>query len=154
MLRTTVPHTFLNRMICRQQWSCRQQFSPPLCGVTHGPTDPFTGAGQIWRQNNAAEHNDSCSGCIFTGRRGPCDCRAVRGFCLPRGICSGAETGTHNALDALALSVRTTDRRYDAVLWSILQTLPKFAKSPQFEITLEFDAGLESRLRLSDRYQR
>ena len=106
------------------------------------------------RQNNAAEQHDSCSGCIDSGPRGSCHRPAVRTFCLPRGVCSGTETGTHNARDALALSVRTTGERFETVLRRYLRLLSPLAQSLPFEITLECEAGLESRPWLSDRYQR
>lgn len=109
---------------------------------------------QFWGQNNAAEHNDSSSCRINTGRRGPCDCRAVRRFCLPRSICSGTEAERLHARFALALSARTPGGRFETVLRRILRSLSQFAQSLPFEITRKPGAGLESRLGLSGRYQR
>ena len=107
-----------------------------------------------WGQNNAAEHNDTRSVCINTGRRGPCDCRAVRPFCLPRSLCSGTEAERLHARFALALSARTTGERFETVLRRILRSLAKFAQSLLFEFSRKPGAGLESRLGLSDWYQR
>ena len=109
---------------------------------------------QFWGQNNAAEHNDTRSDRINTGRRGPCDCRAVRPFCLPRSLCSGTEAERLHARFALALSARTPGERIETVSRRILRSLSKFARSLLFEITRKPGAGLESRLGLSDWYQR
>ena len=109
---------------------------------------------QFRGQNNAAEHNDIRSDCNNTGRRGPCDCRAVRPFCLPRSLCSGTEAERLHARFALALSARTPGERFETVLRKILRSLSQFAQSLLFEITRNPGAGLESRLGLSDWYQR
>lgn len=96
---------------------------------THmAPKTQLRARDRLRRQNNAAEHNDSCSGCIDSGPRGSCHCRAVRTFCLPRSIRSGTETGTQTALDALALSARTTTRRLAARMSKRIRSLAKFAE--------------------------
>ena len=141
-------------LFCRQHWWLSTHLRRGCATFHMDRKTQLRARDKFWRQDNAAELNDSCSDCFDTGPRGACHCTAVRPFCLPRNICSGAESGTQGACDALALSARTTGKRYEAVLRRQLQTLPQFAKSLPIEITLEFGAGLESRLRLSDRYQR
>ena len=109
---------------------------------------------KFWGQNNAAEHNDTCSDRIDSSHCGSCHCRAVRPFCLPRSLCSGTEAERLHARFALALSARTPGERFETVLRRLLRSLSQFAQSLPFEITRKPGAGLESRPGLSDRYQR